>query len=152
TERRSYWARVVVGADGSGSVVRRTLVPGVAGELARAVMNDVPVAAQSWDGHAAHRYDFDFRSCPRGLRGYRWTFPCLVDGVPHANVGAYALPPGDGAGPQRGRGGGQLAPGARRPAPVRGGGLQGELAGELPRIGASSSTWKAFPIRTYDES
>src|SRR5262249_6803672 len=65
---------------------------------------------------------------PRGLRGYRWTFPCVIDGVPHANVGVYALPPVDGAR------------------------LQEELARELGRIGARASAWKAFPIHTYADA
>src|SRR5207253_9543194 len=71
TDRRAYWAPVVVGADGSGSVVRRTLVSGGEGAVARAVMCDVPVAETRWDGHAARRYEFDFTSCATGLRGYR---------------------------------------------------------------------------------
>jgi len=59
-------------------------------------MCDVPVAATSWTGYAARRYDFDFSACGTGLRGYRWAFPCVVDAVPHVNVGVYALPPVDG--------------------------------------------------------
>lgn len=125
TERRIYWAPVVVGADGSGSVVRRALVGDASGPVARAVMCDVPVSGMRWDGFAARRYEFDFTSCPTGLRGYRWTFPCLIEGVPHANVGAYGLPP------------------------VDGGRLRTELAAELERVGAAPSGWKAFPIRTY---
>ena len=125
TERRTYWAPVVVGADGSGSLVRRALVGEASGPIARAVMCDVPVAASRWDGFAGRRYDFDFTACPGGLRGYRWAFPCLIDGVPHANVGAYALPPVDGAR------------------------LQAELGAELARVGAAPHGWKAFPIRTY---
>jgi len=125
TATRAYWAPVVVGADGSGSVVRRALVPGAAGVVGRAVMADVPVAATRWDGFAAHRYEFDFRPCAAGLRGYRWVFPCVIDGVPHANVGAYALPP---------------AGGAR---------LRAELDAALADVGARAAAWKAFPIRTY---
>jgi flavin-dependent dehydrogenase len=124
TDRGEYWARAVVGADGSGSQVRRALVPGDGGIVARAVMADVPVAGTGWTGFERRRYDFDFRACARGLRGYRWVFPCVVDGVPHANVGVYALPPVDG---------------------VR---LRHELALMLDAIGAHASTWKAFPIRT----
>src|SRR6185369_15316549 len=60
TERRTYWAPVVVGADGSGSVVRRALVGDGAAPIARAVMCDVPVAEARWDGFAERRYDFDF--------------------------------------------------------------------------------------------
>jgi flavin-dependent dehydrogenase len=125
TATRTYWAPVVVGADGSGSLVRRAVVPGAAGVVGRALMCDVPVAATRWDGWEARRYEFDFTPCPDGVRGYRWTFPCVIDGVPHANVGVYALPPTDGTR------------------------LKGELRAELGRIGGASTEWKAFPIRTY---
>jgi flavin-dependent dehydrogenase len=125
TARTTYWAPVVVGADGSGSVVRRALVPGRAGRVARAVMCDVPVGDTAWDGHARRRYDFDFAPCAARLRGYRWTFPCVIDGLPHANVGAYLLPPVDGAR------------------------LKTELGGELGRVGGRARGWKAFPIHTF---
>ena len=126
TDRRAYWAPVVVGADGSGSAVRRSLVDDGQGAVARAVMSDVPVADTCWDGFAARRYEFDFTSCTTGLRGYRWAFPCLIDGAPHANVGVYALPP------------------------VGGARLRADLATELARLGVTASYgWKAFPIRTY---
>jgi geranylgeranyl reductase family protein len=127
TEHGAHWAPVVVGADGSGSLVRRALFGAEDGPVARAVMCDVPVADTCWDGWDARRYDFDFTACRRGLRGYRWVFPCLIDGEPHANVGVYALPPASG---------------------VR---LKAELTAELERIGAASVSrrWKAFPIRTY---
>jgi flavin-dependent dehydrogenase len=127
TEREAHWAPVVIGADGSGSLVRRALLGGESHPVARAIMCDVPIRRTSWDGYGTRRYDFDFTSCPRGLRGYRWVFPCLIDGEPHANVGVYALPP------------------------VSGARLQAELALELERLGAEPTprSWKAFPIRTY---
>ena len=124
TDREVYWARAVVGADGSGSQVRRALVPGDGGIVARAVMADVAVRGTRWDGVERRRYDFDFRPCATGLRGYRWIFPCVIDGVAHANVGVYGLPPIDG---------------------VR---LRRELGAMLDGIGATSAPWKAFPIRT----
>jgi flavin-dependent dehydrogenase len=124
TARETYWAPVVVGADGSGSRVRRALVPGDGGVVARAVMADVPVVGTRWDGFERRRYEFDFRPCATGLRGYRWAFPCVIDGVPHANVGVYALPPIDG----------------RR--------LQRELAAIAADVGVQPTAWKAFPIRT----
>jgi geranylgeranyl reductase family protein len=127
TDAGTHRARVVVGADGSGSRVRRALVDGGApARLARAVMCDVPASALRWDGHAAAHYDFDFRGCPRGLRGYGWVFPCVVDGEPYANVGIYGLPPADGA----------L--------------LDAELRRLLVELGADEHARRqAFPIRTW---
>jgi menaquinone-9 beta-reductase len=124
TDTATYWARAVVGADGSGSQVRRALVPGDGGIVARALMTDVSVRDTPWNGYDRKRYDFDFRSCATGLRGYRWAFPCLIDGQAHANVGVYALPPADGAR------------------------LRRELDAFLVQLGTSATTWKAFPIRT----
>jgi len=80
-------ARAVVGADGSGSVVRRDLVDASEGWVARATMCDAPIP----DGAVPDRFEFDFRPVARGLAGYAWSFPCLIDGRPHWNVGAYSL-------------------------------------------------------------
>jgi menaquinone-9 beta-reductase len=79
--------RAVVGADGSGSLVRRALVGSGPGWLARAAMCDVPIAA----ARAPGRFEFDFRGMEAGLKGYLWSFPCLIEGRPHWNVGAYSL-------------------------------------------------------------
>jgi len=125
TESETFWAPVVVGADGSGSLVRRALVTADAGVVGRAVMCDVPVAGTAWDGHHARRYDFDFRPVLRGVRGYGWAFPCWIDGVAHVNVGMYALPPASGIAIQR------------------------ELARQLATVGARPARWQAFPIRTF---
>jgi len=125
TELESFWAPVVVGADGSGSIVRRTLVTAEAGVVGRAVMCDAPVAGTAWDGHCARRYDFDFRPITRGVRGYGWAFPCWIEGVAHVNVGLYALPPASGSQVQR------------------------ELARQLDAVGVRPTRWQAFPIRTF---
>jgi flavin-dependent dehydrogenase len=125
TESESFWAPVVVGADGSGSLVRRQLVTADAGVVGRAVMCDVPLAGTVWDGHRARRYDFDFRPVTRGVRGYGWAFPCWIDGVAHVNVGVYALPPASGTAVQR------------------------EVARMLDAVGARPTRWQAFPIRTF---
>lgn len=87
TEAGSIVCRAVVGADGVGSVVRRSLVTRDPGWLARASTCDVAAA----DGRLADFYEFDFRPVFAGLPGYAWSFPCLVDGRPHWNVGAYSL-------------------------------------------------------------
>ncbi len=129
TERGVTLARVVVGADGSGSLVRRRLVDGDQDreEVARAIMADIPIGAGGarWDGHARARYDFDFRAVPRGLAGYAWAFPCLIDGAPHVNAGVYAW---------------HRRPGVDLPALLRD--LQGSLGGVEVRH-------QAAPIRCF---
>lgn len=91
TEKDTYRARVVVGADGSGSRVRRQLVGDDPSAIAKALMCDIPLKETDWSGFQERRYDFNFLPVARGLKGYLWTFPCLVDGVPHVNVGVYSL-------------------------------------------------------------
>jgi len=98
TDGGDYHASFVVGADGSGSLVRRALVGAEERHaIGRAVMADVPMdVGGRWDGHARARYDFDFRAVPSGLHGYAWAFPCLIDGRPHVNAGVYARRAGNG--------------------------------------------------------
>ncbi|MFQ5667098.1 MAG: NAD(P)/FAD-dependent oxidoreductase [Candidatus Binatia bacterium] len=126
TTRGEYHARVVVGADGSGSVVRRRLVSDAGTCVGRAVMCDVPAKRTGWNGFAEARYDFSFLPRRRGLRGYAWAFPCLIGGEPHVNLGVYSL---------QARGAGRL--------------LRQLLEDELARAGAPQAPMKSFPIRWY---
>ncbi|MBI3757907.1 MAG: NAD(P)/FAD-dependent oxidoreductase [Deltaproteobacteria bacterium] len=91
TEKETYRARVVVGADGSGSRVRRHLVGKDTAPVGKALMCDVPVAETTWPGFLQRRYDFNFLPVSQGLKGYLWEFPCLIHGAPHINVGVYSL-------------------------------------------------------------
>ncbi|MEO8605908.1 MAG: FAD-dependent monooxygenase, partial [bacterium] len=124
TATATYDTPLVVGADGAGSVVRRRLVSDSRDAIARAVMTDVPAAATRWDGNRQARYDFDFRMLRDGLRGYLWAFPCIIDGVPHVNIGAYALAPAGAA-------------------------LDDALSAYLRELGAGSPKRVAFPIHWY---
>ncbi len=124
TDRGHIFTHVLVGADGSGSPVRRHLVSAERDTIARAVICDVPIAKSGWDGFAQHRYDFDFSDVPHGMQGYRWSFPCLIGGVPHANVGVYSLNKG----------------GER---------IKEALIGELKLHGGLEPRRAAFPIRWY---
>ena len=113
-------ARAVVGADGSGSLVRRRMVDPGEGWVARATMADVPTGRDRPDDI----FEFDFRAIRGGLAGYEWSFPCLVDGRPHRNIGVYSV--------------------------IRSG--QGERISALleHRAGGPGPRHQAAPIRLYD--
>jgi flavin-dependent dehydrogenase len=91
TTKETYLTRIVVGADGSGSRVRRQLISADNSAVGRAIMCDVPVSETSWPGFAQQRYDFNFLPVSQGLKGYLWEFPCVIHGEPHVNVGIYSL-------------------------------------------------------------
>jgi flavin-dependent dehydrogenase len=124
TAAASYETPLVIGADGAGSLVRRRLVDDTRDTIARAIMTDVPLTATDWDGYDCARYDFDFRILRAGLRGYLWAFPCAIDGVPHVNIGAYALAPAGAA-------------------------LDDALTAYLAELGAGTPRRVAFPIHWY---
>jgi len=135
TDKETYHARVVVGADGSGSRVRRQLVGESPSPVGKAIMCDVPVEETSWEGFLARRYDFNFLPVAQGLKGYLWAFPCLIRGIPHVNLGIYSL------------GETRLSNADLHRL------LVGELAGLSPAPGtqppAPSPKFRAFPIYGY---
>lgn len=89
TDRRTIHARVLVGADGSRSFVRRRLKWDDDSRVARLLEVLTPEDAQSqWefrDGVAV----FDFTRMTDGLQGYYWDFPSYVDGRPYMNRGVF---------------------------------------------------------------
>src|SRR5579875_1312585 len=87
-ERGEFCAPIMVGADGSGSRVREQLFGARRGSLGRALMLDLPANGDAVE-FAQAAYRFDFTCVARGVAGYSWSFPCLVDGRPHLNVGIY---------------------------------------------------------------
>jgi flavin-dependent dehydrogenase len=86
TSAGSLRARVVVGCDGVGSVVRKALGLGMGRWRAQVVEVDTP-PARSDAGRSLLHFD---ASDPR-LRGYAWDFPTIVDGRPLVCRGVYRL-------------------------------------------------------------
>lgn len=83
---RSYRARVVIGADGARSGIRRDLVGSVRTERFVAL----EVVTPGHDGvvdEPSNTAVFDFRPAAQGLRGYRWHFPALRAGERLMNRG-----------------------------------------------------------------
>jgi len=71
TDRGEIRPRVLVGADGSGSIVHRRVFGAEQETIGRAVMCDLRAADVG--GFDAERYVFDFGAVPHGLRGYLWS-------------------------------------------------------------------------------
>ena len=79
TGRGEYRARVVVGADGSNSVVRRFVVPHETTHTAR-LLEIVTEPRPEKSFHAQADSYFDFMYVPQGILGYSWDFPALEAG------------------------------------------------------------------------
>ncbi|HVA82243.1 MAG TPA: NAD(P)/FAD-dependent oxidoreductase [Candidatus Binataceae bacterium] len=138
TDRGIFEARVLVGADGSGSRVRAAVFGSGKESIGRALMADIPVDPRTAVEFAEHRYRFDFRCVSVGIPGYAWSFPCLIDGNPHLNVGIYDQHPrasGAAGGEQA-----QMLTELRAAFP------------ELPLAALENHTraFRAFPIRWFD--
>jgi len=91
-------ARVVVGCDGVGSVVRRALGMGAGAARAQAVEVDTDPIPSDRDRRRLH-----FDASDRRFAGYAWDFPTVVDGRPAVCRGVYRLKrESDGRGPDVG--------------------------------------------------
>jgi len=86
TSEGAVSARVVVGADGVGSVVRRAMGLGAGKLRAQALEVDTESVAGDRDRRLLH-----FDSTDLGLAGYAWDFPTVVDGQPMVCRGIYRL-------------------------------------------------------------
>ncbi len=88
TDHGTYRAGMVVGADGSHSVIRRVVVPRENTHVARlleVVTDPKPEASP----HIQADSYFDFIVVPQGILGYTWDFPALENGKPVRVRGVY---------------------------------------------------------------
>jgi menaquinone-9 beta-reductase len=88
TDQGEYRARVVVGADGSKSVVRRLAVPHENTHTAR-LLEIVTEPRPEKSFHIQADSYFDFLYVPQGILGYTWDFPALENGRPVRVRGIY---------------------------------------------------------------
>ena len=138
TERGIFTAKILVGADGSGSRVRRAVFGGRKETIGRALMTDIAVDPERTPEFVEQRYRFDFRCVNRGINGYSWSFPCFIGGVPHLNVGIYDQRPRE----LEQKGGEQKL-------------MIAELIAAFPELPLDGLTrratrWHSFPIRWFD--
>ncbi len=87
TNKDQYEAKVVIGADGAGSMVRRMLVPSRKRRRFVALEVSTPRLNRELAEDAACTAVFDFRPAAQGLRGYYWDFPALCEGQARMNRG-----------------------------------------------------------------
>jgi flavin-dependent dehydrogenase len=88
TDQGEYRASVVVGADGSNSVIRRAVVPHEATHTAR-LLEIVTEPKPEKSFHIQANSYFDFLYVPQGILGYTWDFPALENGKPVRVRGIY---------------------------------------------------------------
>jgi flavin-dependent dehydrogenase len=80
TDQGDYHAQVVVGADGSNSIVRRCVLPDAPMFAARTI--ELLALPKSDSRHAQEDVYFDFFPVPTGIAGYTWDFPTQVKSQP----------------------------------------------------------------------
>ncbi|MBT3314813.1 MAG: hypothetical protein HN390_09365 [Anaerolineae bacterium] len=76
TDQGDFRATVVVGADGSNSVVRRTVEQNPRSHVGRAL----EIIASPKNEENERVASFDFLVVPKGISGYVWDFPAKIEG------------------------------------------------------------------------
>jgi menaquinone-9 beta-reductase len=89
TGKATFRAKVLVGADGSRSYVRRALKWDDESRVARLIEVLTPEDARAQPEFRDKVAVFDFTSMTDGLQGYYWDFPSYVQGQPFMNRGLF---------------------------------------------------------------
>ena len=94
TNKGDFRTKVIVGADGSNSVVRRAVAKNPRPHVGRALEVITPLPTQIsplWteQGKGQDEASFDFLAVPKGISGYVWDFPTLIKGEPMRCWGVY---------------------------------------------------------------
>jgi menaquinone-9 beta-reductase len=92
TDAGTFSAQMVIGADGSNGVTRRSVLPHAPVYTARALEVLTPSAEHDSASGTSHKQDhayFDFFPVPDNVAGYTWDFPTQVNGEPMRCWGIY---------------------------------------------------------------
>jgi menaquinone-9 beta-reductase len=89
TERRRLWARVVIGADGTGSAVRRLAGFDEHRRKGRLYVLETPPSDPA--EHTSGFIEFDLSCIADGIEGYYWDFPTVMDGARAMSRGIYHM-------------------------------------------------------------
>ena len=89
TDKDSYLAQVVVGADGSKGVTRNLLMPNNRRTRVARLLESVHPAGERIPQFDEQYALFDFTPVHDNVQGYVWDFPAFVDSNPHHNRGIY---------------------------------------------------------------
>ena len=89
TSRGEYRIKVLVGADGTNSTVRKKMGIAENPRVSRLISILTPVDPRSTSEFINNKAVLDFGPVTEGLQGYVWDFPCLEKGVPMMNQGIF---------------------------------------------------------------
>ncbi|MFO7537854.1 MAG: geranylgeranyl reductase family protein [Chloroflexota bacterium] len=89
TDKATFQAKVLVGADGSRSFVRQALKWDDESRVARLIEVLTPEDARTQPEFRDKVAVFDFTAMTDGLQGYYWDFPSFVQGQPFMNRGLF---------------------------------------------------------------
>jgi len=87
TNRGIYKVKILIGADGALSVVRRKMKPPRTPRFAATIEIFSPAHVKYDPEFATHTALMDFTPVNEGLQGYVWHFPCIYDNTPFMNHG-----------------------------------------------------------------
>ncbi len=89
TNRNSYLTNIVVGADGSNSVVRKNFVKEKQSRVSKLLEVLIKVDDSASDEFVNNVAVLDFRCVRKNIQGYEWDFPSYIKGVPYLNTGIF---------------------------------------------------------------
>jgi len=130
TDQGIFRTQVLVGADGSNGITRRSVFPNESVNTARVLEVITPVMQNSNPSHETNNAYFEFSPIPENIAGYVWDFPTQINGTAMRCWGIYDT---------------NILAGEKRPQ------LKEALASEMSRYGFDLNNYeiKGYPIRWF---